>query len=380
MPAAPDAFLPAPRSIRRAPRGALASANGLDMAVAFVGKDWSDILGDFKGRTRLVCWLSCTNTNPCAIEEMMRRRSFRVRQVDAMHAKVYLPRGAPAVALVGSANLSTSALADEEASGQFETAMLVRRPRTVSDISDWFEQLWKADARAVTPADLRAAKVSWDAARRTRGRRRGGGPRPATFTGLPPDWKPSAELTRLAGRIRAEAPHAHGDVVERRRFFSALAPARLTRQDLDEGIRLIAGWTGHIGAFRPALKVPLQKVRSVFEYAFDESVDLVERLEQLAPGGLFKLDGFGINAWTLLLCWRNAKDCVPLNAVTLKFLKAFGLKRLVGASITPAAYRRWRSLARDLQQHLRLPTLAHVDLMAWRFKPKTRTTHEGASR
>ena len=363
-----DTFLPSPRSIRRALRTELAAAAGLDMAVAFVGKDWSDILGDLRGPTRLVCWLSSTNTNPYAIEAMMGRKSFRVRQVDAMHAKVYLPRTKAGVAVVGSANLSTSALAAEEASGQFETAMLVRRPSTVRDVSDWFENLWKREARAITRADIASAKGSWEAARRARGapkgRRTGGTP---PVTGLPPEWKASPKLRALARRARKEAPHAHGDLVQRRRFFKSLEPRRLTTHALEEAIALIAGWTGHIGAFRPALAVPIARARAVFEYAFDESVDLVERLEQLAPGGEFKLDGFGINAWTLLLYWRNPKDCVPLNAVTLAFLKAFGLQRLVGASITPRAYRRWRSLARDLQHRLPLPTLAHVDLMAWRF-------------
>ena len=363
-----ETFLPTPRSIRRALRTELMTATALDMAVAFVGKDWSDILGDVKGPTRLVCWLSSTNTNPYAIEAMMGRKSFRVRQVDAMHAKVYLPRTKTGVAVVGSANLSTSALADEEASGQFETAMLVRRSSTVREVSDWFEVLWKREARAITRADIVSAKGSWEAARRAqggrKGRRRSGTP---TVTGLPPGWKASPKLRALARRVRKEAPHAHGDVARRRRFFTTLEPRQLTRQALEEAIALIAGWTGHIGAFRPALAVPISRGRTVFEYAFDESVDLVERLEQLAPGGVFKLPGFGINAWTLLLYWRNPKDCVPLNAVTLAFLKAFGLRHLVGASITPAAYRRWRSLARDLQHRLRLPTLAHVDLMAWRF-------------
>lgn len=67
-----------------------------------------------------------------------------------------------------------------------------------------------------------------------------------------------------------------------------------------------------------------------------------------------------------MLYWRDP-DCVPLNAKTLEFLKAFRLRKLVGATVSPGAYRRWRSLARDLQQRLRLPTIAHVDLMAWRF-------------
>ncbi len=88
LPFMPDReFLANPRAIRQALREALAEAGSLDMAVAFVGKDWQDILGGFRGRVRLVCWLSSTNTNPYAVEDMLARRSFSVRQLDAMHAK-----------------------------------------------------------------------------------------------------------------------------------------------------------------------------------------------------------------------------------------------------------------------------------------------------
>ncbi len=141
----------------------------------------------------------------------------------------------------------------------------------------------------------------------------------------------------------------------------------MTRQTLEGVIDEVAKWTGHRGAFLPALRVPLKVIRNTFEYAFDENVDLVERLEQLAPGGAHKLDGFGVNAWTLVLHWRNPHDCVPLNAQTLAFLRAAKLAPLVGRTVSPASFRRWRSVARELQWRLRLPSLAHVDLLVWRF-------------
>lgn len=245
--------------------------------------------------------------------------------------------------------------------------MLVRRAQTVTEISRWFEQLWKR-ARPITRSDLAAAKASWEAARRALGkgaRARQGSP---ATGGLPPGWKPTRELRELARRVRGEAPHAHGDVASRRKFVRGLQPERLTRMELEQAIGLIAEWTGHIGAFRPALREPISRVRKTFAYAFDENIDVVERLKQLSPAGTFKLDGFGMNAWTLLLYWRNPIDCIPLNAVTLKFLSHFRLGQSVGASVSPSAFRRWRSIARDLQQRLSLPTLAHVDLMAWRLE------------
>jgi hypothetical protein len=139
--------------------------------------------------------------------------------------------------------------------------------------------------------------------------------------------------------------------------------------ELEQIIGLVAGWTRHIGAVRPALEEQISRVRKTFAYAFDENIDVVERLGELSPGGEFKLDGFGLNAWTLLLYWRNPIDCIPLNAVTFRFLAHFHLAKAVGGSVTPLAFKRWRSLARDLQQRLSLPTLAHVDLMAWRLNP-----------
>lgn len=270
----PDAFLSSPQSIRRALRAALKDAARLDMAVAFVGKDWSSIHGAFRKPVRLVCWLTSTNTNPYAIEQMLAQPSFTVRQVDAMHAKVYLPRSEEAVAVVGSANLSTSALSDEEASGQFETAMLVQRAATVRQVSDWFEDLWRVQSRKITSADLSMAKRCWEAARRRApSSTRHAGMKPVT--GLPAGWKPSQRLVALARRIRSERPDAHGDVVERRRFFSGLVPSRMTQETLSEAIRLVAGWTGHIGAFLPSKRVALASVREAFVYAFDETVDVV---------------------------------------------------------------------------------------------------------
>jgi HKD family nuclease len=164
IPLAVDSFLPNPAAIKRALRGALKDADKLDMAVAFVGRDWSEILGGFKGATRLVCWLSSTNTDPRAVEQMMARRFCKVRQLDAMHAKVYLPRSPASVAIVGSANLSARALADEGTSLQFEAALLVRQQSIVREASEWFEARWE-QARPVTKANLAAAKESWDAAR-----------------------------------------------------------------------------------------------------------------------------------------------------------------------------------------------------------------------
>lgn len=58
-------FLPNPAAIRRAIHD-LFGAKRIDMAVAFVRADWEEILADYKGELRVICWLSSTNTDPYA--------------------------------------------------------------------------------------------------------------------------------------------------------------------------------------------------------------------------------------------------------------------------------------------------------------------------
>jgi hypothetical protein len=334
------------------------------MAVAFIGRDWSDILRGFVGPMRVVCWLSSTNTNPYAVEALMRRRHAGVRQLDAMHAKVYLPRCRPRVAIVGSANLSTSALSDEDAAGQYEAAVLVKQPPIVRDASSWFETLWRS-AERITQHDLHLAQAQWERARAKMSGGRGGGRKKPPPT-LPAGWNPTAELRRLAAKVRgAPLLQHHGQVLERRRFLRALAPERITRAQLRHLISLVAGWTGHIGAYRPTLLLPLGVVRRTFAFAFDQSVPVVERLQDLADGGGHKVPGFGVNAWALVLYWYDYTTCLPFNARTKKFLRDFRLARPVPKTFSATAYRNWHSLALDLQQRLRLPTIGHVELMVW---------------
>jgi phosphatidylserine/phosphatidylglycerophosphate/cardiolipin synthase-like enzyme len=117
-------FLENPRDIRRAVRDLVRRAKRMDLAIAFVGQDWRDAIADFRGRLWVVCWLSSTNTNPYAVQQMMREDRVEVRQRDVMHAKVYLARAVGAV--VGSANLSRRALDSADVSGQYDAAVLLR--------------------------------------------------------------------------------------------------------------------------------------------------------------------------------------------------------------------------------------------------------------
>lgn len=82
-------YLSNPESIRKCLVRGLNATASLDAAVAFIGTDWADILGTFSKPVRLVCWLSSTNTNPYAVEQMMQRENICVTHLPAMHAKVY---------------------------------------------------------------------------------------------------------------------------------------------------------------------------------------------------------------------------------------------------------------------------------------------------
>jgi phosphatidylserine/phosphatidylglycerophosphate/cardiolipin synthase-like enzyme len=134
-------FLPTPFEIRGA-IGALATeAPRLDLAVAFVGQDWLDAIAGFRGPLRIICWLSSTNTDPQAVEQLMRRPRTEVRQRDSMHAKVYSAPGVGAV--IGSANLSRRALAAVEGSGRDEAAVQIFDSVIRGGVEAWFRRLWQ---------------------------------------------------------------------------------------------------------------------------------------------------------------------------------------------------------------------------------------------
>jgi hypothetical protein len=120
------------------------------------------LFGEYRGNLQVICWLKSPGTNPYAVEEMMKQPRIKVRQVDSMHAKVYLAPGAAAI--VGSANLSGVALGDRETAGRHEAAVLLEEPGVVKEIAQWFDRLWSSKACVdITDEDIRAAKIVYDA-------------------------------------------------------------------------------------------------------------------------------------------------------------------------------------------------------------------------
>jgi phosphatidylserine/phosphatidylglycerophosphate/cardiolipin synthase-like enzyme len=158
----PAQFLPNPARIRGAVGTLAKQSKRMDLAVAFVGRDWSDALAHCQGNLRLICWLSSTNTNPRAVRQLIKRPKTKVRQRDGMHAKVYLT---DVGAVVGSANLSAEALSEIEQNGRDEAAVFLNDKVSRDTIDKWFSKLWNdPSTRQITKPDLRQAIKAYDKA------------------------------------------------------------------------------------------------------------------------------------------------------------------------------------------------------------------------
>ncbi len=360
-------FLGDRAAIRAAIVDSFRAAKSADVAVAFIGHDWAELIGQTKAQLRVICWFASTATNPIAVCQML-ERGIRVRQVDEMHAKVYLTYGQAAAAIVGSANLSRAGLSSDDALGRHEAALVVRGGSELAVIAKWFEQLWRASSE-ITNQDIQAATAAWRAARQS-GRR--GARRPKRHlqsaiatSSLPRDWVPSKRLQRLASEVRTIDLEADDTLGQQHPFFRDLEPRKITRAQLVRVVELISHWTRHAGAHQPVYREPLSRVRAAFDVAFDEGLDLHHRLALLDVGGARKIAGFAITAWTMLLAYRNPRERLPYNWRTRAFLRDFGLSRYVKATLTPLQYEQWISFAQDLSERLDLPTAGHVDRMVW---------------
>lgn len=155
-------FLRSPRQIDSAIAELTKKSKHMQLAVAYISCHWQSVFANYIGTVQVICWLDSTNTNPYAVEEMMENASFRVKQAHSMHAKVYLAPGIGAV--VGSANLSSTALSDSDIAGQYEAAILVTDVRVLQQITDWFEKLWQS-ASDLKMTDLMVAKEAFDRAK-----------------------------------------------------------------------------------------------------------------------------------------------------------------------------------------------------------------------
>lgn len=352
-------FLKNPAEIRTRVKE-LQSSSKLDLAVAFIGADWWELLADHRGKLRVICWLSSTNTNPYAVEELMNRPNTEVRQRDWMHCKVYL---SPAVgAVVGSANLSKAALSEDEVAGQDEAAVLLTAPSTVHEIEKWFGDLWKdSHTRRIQESDLASAKDSWKNAQQSRQKtrlkskhHRGA---PVRIPVVPFTFDPI--ILFYAKKVRSI--DLESDIGEPCAFVQSIEPGKLNKHDHNQLVDQIVSWTGHRSSYDNFLAQPIAAVRKGLQSLFDDALDLQTRLENIQQDG--DLDGLRMPSLGLLLYWRNPERFVPYNFRTVKFLRDFRLENQGMSGSSPRCYVTWLGWATRLAQRLKLPTLGHVDRM-----------------
>ena len=353
-------FLSDPESIRKCLVRGLDATASLDAAVAFIGTDWGDILGTYSKPVRLVCWLSSTNTNPYAVEQMLQRENICVTHLPAMHAKVYLLKGDRSSCIVGSANLSRAALSVDGASGQYEAAIHTRSKGVVQNASHWFDELWK-DADPISKADLSAAKAAWKRKEHSgnrKGRNRGSKP---TGPHLSPDWEPTRELLKLAKQVKNSDL---SEFTEHRDLVSRISE-RGRRNDVERLISLVARWTGHEAVYRPALTHGSGRISQAFQILFDHSRSIESRLKELDSGGGSKIPGFALPTLTTILYWRFPEEYPAFNRRTKMFLRDFGFEGLLPKTLSPTQYGIWLSFAQELSGRLQLPSAGHIDRLVW---------------
>lgn len=136
-------------------------------AVAFWGAGATRMFGDAEGRSiRIICNLASGGTNPYEIEKMMKAFGEQnVRQMDNLHAKVYIGTEGSVVA---SANASANGLGLEGKEQQQWLEAGVKLSET-TEVLTWFDGLFDSnETRPITGADLKKAKAQWKSRRRNR--------------------------------------------------------------------------------------------------------------------------------------------------------------------------------------------------------------------
>jgi hypothetical protein len=329
----------------------------MDLAVAFVGRDWSDALANFDGNLRVICWLSSTNTNPLAVRQLIKRRSTKVRQRDGMHAKVYLTNMG---AVVGSANLSAKALSEIEQNGQDEAAVLLKDKISRNTIDKWFRKLWdEPETRKITEEDLNQAEIAYRKAHKSGGRKSKSKNHPRILQSVSPARR--QELLNLARTVRDQ------DIATQIGFsLEDVVPQRIPRSTLVRIVDHFAAWMGRRFLFERAfIENDIVRVRSAMTTLFDESLDVVERLESVIES--HKLSPLGIPSLSLLLYCRAPEKYPPFNRRTKRFLEDFRLKKWGISNASAEAYQRWLDQAEELSQELDLPSPGHLDRVVWQY-------------
>ncbi|MBY0339441.1 MAG: phospholipase D family protein [Acetobacteraceae bacterium] len=149
----PVEFLQGP-ALSKAIHAMIASDAGhLDCAVAYWGGGLPPFAAPKNGhKVRVICNLSSGGTNPDVIRRLLKTDRVEVRQLDTLHAKVFV---SPDAAIVGSANASVNAIGRVGDSEKLiEAGCRLANP---SVVQAWFDDLWSQCKKKITETDLQKA-------------------------------------------------------------------------------------------------------------------------------------------------------------------------------------------------------------------------------
>lgn len=140
---------------------AVADAKTVKLAVAFWGGGAIERLGlnRRRRRTQIICNLQSGACNPATIEALRKKRQFKIKTLDTLHAKVFW---SPEFMIVGSANASANGLGleNDETYGWCEASIVTADRKAIVDARKWFDNLWKK-SKSVTAKDIRIARDAW---------------------------------------------------------------------------------------------------------------------------------------------------------------------------------------------------------------------------
>jgi hypothetical protein len=342
-------FLPDPPSLRKAIVELSSGTNRLDLAVAFVRPEWERLLGSYPGSIRVICWLGNPATDPYAVESMRVREDLLVKQREGLHTKVYLVPGVGAI--VGSANLSCSALGGLVGHRQDEAAIRVTDQMIVKEIGIWFEELWNdPDTKEISDANLEKAKEDfkkWPIQKVNK------------LNQIPPLPEPlPVEITNLTQQVQGI------DLMEEFRkehdeLSATIAKEKLHRSDISKLADLIASWTGHRAVYKTFETQPPARTLQGLRTLLDERIGIQERLQRIKEHSL--LPGLQIPSMSLLLYWYRPDAYPPFNGKTKRFLKDFKMESPGMSASSPACYSTWLGFTDLLRTRLQLSSAGHID-------------------
>ncbi len=155
-------FLAGGAEVRRTIVGMVLQGSALDVAIAFWGEGAVGELGlhGMAAGSRILVNATSGACNPGELARLLQLApAVDVRHCDRLHAKVVRARE---LAVVGSANASRAGLgfSTSESEGWIEAALAVDDPKTISEISGWYERLWE-NSQALSEELMREVEALW---------------------------------------------------------------------------------------------------------------------------------------------------------------------------------------------------------------------------